>query len=224
MITALRVPSGAADARWRICVALLALGLLAPRVAHAELYTFIDADGVVHFTNVADAGGGGARKPVPVTKATNTFDWRDELGAWRKIHRVDVRTYDSLIVEAAQYYSLPAPFIKAIIAAESSFEPTAVSPAGALGLMQLIPKTAAEVFVKDPFDARANIFGGTRYLRLLANRFGGDLRLTVAAYNAGPAAVDKVRDVPEIQETRRYVQRVLVLYKHYLAHWSQEIP
>ena len=112
--------------------------------------------------------------------------------------------------------------MKAVVAVESSFEPGAVSPRGAQGLMQLIPPTAAEMFVQDPFDARDNVYGGARYLRILANRFAGDLRRTIAAYNAGPINVEKAKDVPPIDETRLYVQRVLAVYKHYVSNWRPE--
>jgi soluble lytic murein transglycosylase-like protein len=119
---------------------------------------------------------------------------------------------------------LPPALVKAVIAAESAFDPRAVSKAGALGLMQLMPQTAREMRVGDVFDPRTNIFGGTRYLRLMANRFAGDVRRTAAAYNAGPEAVERSRDIPNIPETRTYVQRVLKLYRHYLQNWRPEQP
>lgn len=191
--------------------------LAVPSVAHAELFTFVDAEGVVHFTNLPNDP---RYKPYQVEKTHNSFQWKDDLGTLRTVHRVDITTYDALIREAARYYSLPPSLVKAVVAVESSFEPKAVSPAGALGLMQLIPRTAEEMQVQDTFDARDNIYGGTRYLRVLANHFAGDLRKTIAAYNAGPTAVTRAGDVPNFEETRRYVQRVLTLYRHYLAHWE----
>ena len=112
--------------------------------------------------------------------------------------------------------------MKAVVAAESSFEPAAVSPAGAQGLMQLMPATAREMKVRDAFDPRANIFGGCRYLRLMANRFAGDVRLTAAAYNAGSEAVERAKGVPPFDETETYVKRVLKLYHHYLKTWALE--
>lgn len=179
--------------------------------ARAELYSFTDDEGVIHFTNIPND------PRFRTVGGDNTFEWKDDLGVLRRVHKVDVTRYDAVIREAARYYSLPPALVKAVIAVESSFEPTAVSHAGAQGLMQLIPSTAAEMLVRDVFDARQNIYGGTRYLRVLANQFGGDVRLTIAAYNAGPKAVERKRDVPAIEETRRYVQRVLTLYRHYLA-------
>jgi len=96
-----------------------------------------------------------------------------------------------------------------------------VSRAGAMGLMQLMPLTARSMGVFDPFDPRQNILAGARYLRILANRFKGDLVLTVAAYNAGEGAVDKYEGIPPYKETQRYVRRVL---KHYYAYRGGSTP
>ncbi len=188
-------------------------------IAHAELYSYTDDDGVIHFTNLPDDP---RYEPQQVDKRQNSFEWRDDLGTLRQVHKVDVKKYDDLIVEAARYYSLPAAIVKAVVAVESSFEAGAVSPKGAQGLMQLMAETAKKMFVKDVFDARDNIYGGSRYLRVLANRFDGDLRRTVAAYNCGPQAVERFGDVPPFEETRMYVKRVLALYRHYLANWRPE--
>ncbi len=104
------------------------------------------------------------------------------------------------------------------MAVESNFDPAAVSEKGAMGLMQLMPMTAREMFVQDPFDPAQNIEGGARYLRILANQYGGDPLKTLAAYNAGPDAVRRAgEDVPNIPETRAYVRRVLDLYRAYKA-------
>lgn len=205
--------------RWiLILVGLSGVGLLlAPPAARAAVYSFTDAQGVVHFTNIPDDPRYRLHR---LDHTHNTFDWTDHLGTLRKIHRVDVRRYDALITAAAQYYSLPPALVKAVVAVESSFEPAAVSPAGAQGLMQLLPKTARAMQVRDVFDPRENIYGGTRYLRILANRFAGDVRRTIAAYNAGPDAVQAADGVPNFDETQRYVQRVLRLYRHYLEHWK----
>jgi soluble lytic murein transglycosylase-like protein len=103
--------------------------------------------------------------------------------------------------------------IKAIIKAESNFNPTAISPKGAQGLMQLMPATARDLQVADPFDPQANITGGTKYLRSLLESFGWDIELSLAAYNAGPGNVKKT--VPNIPETREYVAKVLGNYQSY---------
>lgn len=192
---------------------LLAL-VIWPLTARAELYSYTTSDGVVHFTNVPP------KRTQEVPTAKNTYLWEDEAGVVQKLHRVDMNVFDPIVFAAATYYALPPALVKAVIAVESGFEPRAVSPAGALGLMQLLPSTARQMFVEDCFDATDNIYGGTRYLRILANRFGGDLRLTLAAYNAGPEVVDRVKGVPNIPETQTYVRRVLVLYQHYLTTWK----
>ena len=197
-----------------LCVPLVLLCAV-PNTARADVYTWTDDEGVIHFTNIPQDP---RARPVRRDDRTNTFDWRDGLGAMRRVHRVDVTEFDPHILDAARYYSLPAALVKAVVAAESAFEPAAVSTAGAQGLMQLMPRTAREMQVGDPFDPRANVFGGARYLRLMANRFGGDIRLAAAAYNAGPEAVERAGGVvPDIAETRTYVQRVLKLYTYYLG-------
>lgn len=114
----------------------------------------------------------------------------------------------SVIEEASAETGLPMALIDAVIRTESGYRPQALSRAGAVGLMQLMPKTARDLGVEDPFDPRANVIGGARYLRKMIDRFGS-LRLAVAAYNAGPKLVAKNRAVPNIVETRRYVDVVL---------------
>ncbi|MEM7448631.1 MAG: lytic transglycosylase domain-containing protein [Myxococcota bacterium] len=131
------------------------------------------------------------------------------------------RRYDEYIREAARLYQLPVSFIRAVIRVESDFNPHVVSRAGAMGLMQLMPQTARRMGVVDPFDPRQNILGGTRYLRILANLFHGDLVLTVAAYNAGEGAVSRYQGVPPYAETRRYVGRVLKRYYSPSGNQSQ---
>ncbi len=114
------------------------------------------------------------------------------------------------ILKAAQKYDLPVNLIKSVIRAESNFQVKAVSHAGAQGLMQLMPDTAEELGVKNPFNIAENIDGGSRYLRKMLDRFGGDLKLALAAYNAGPEAVIKYGGkVPPYRETQQYVNRVL---------------
>jgi len=105
--------------------------------------------------------------------------------------------------------------IRAVILEESNYDPRAVSGAGAQGLMQLIPETAMRMQIRDAFDPRENIFGGTRYLRVLANMFNGDLALTIAGYNAGEAAVVRFAGIPPFEETQNYVVRVESNYRRY---------
>ena len=116
--------------------------------------------------------------------------------------------YNDAIAEAASRYRLDPNLIRAIIHAESAFNPFAVSSAGALGLMQLMPEVAEELDVLDPFDPRQNILGGSRYLRDLLDRHHGNVDLAVASYNAGPGAVARYRGIPPYRETRNYVKTV----------------
>lgn len=125
----------------------------------------------------------------------------------------DGMPYARAVQQAAYHYRLPEPLVWAVIKAESNFANVATSSAGAQGLMQLMPRTADAMGVGDAFDPVQNIFGGARYLRYLANRFDGDLRLTIAAYNAGPGAVRKHGGVPPYRETRTYLERVLHFYR-----------
>ena len=125
-----------------------------------------------------------------------------------------VRTYDDLIKRASRRHGVPAALVKAVIHAESAFNPRAVSPKGAMGLMQLMPATAQQLGVAKPFHASQNVQGGTRYLRSLHERYGNWTH-TLAAYNAGPTAVDHYRGVPPYTETRQYVKRVLSYYRRY---------
>ena len=122
--------------------------------------------------------------------------------------------YDGLIDEAATLYDLEAPLIRAVIRAESQFNPLAVSRAGAMGLMQLMPRVAEELGVANPFDPRENIMAGARLLRRLLDHHRGNVALTLASYNAGPAAVAQHGNrVPPFRETRRYVKRIIAWLK-----------
>jgi soluble lytic murein transglycosylase-like protein len=122
---------------------------------------------------------------------------------------------NALIASSAAAYQVDPSLVTAIVANESGFSASAVSSAGAQGLMQLMPQTAAGLGVADPFDPAQNIRGGTRYLRGLLDRFGGDIERAVAAYNAGPGAVEKYGGVPPYVQT--YVRNVLASYEKYRA-------
>ena len=202
-------------------LACVALPMLAPSHAQADIYTFTDEDGVVHFTNTPPPRQRRGVRVVMRTREARTDD-APRAGGGTRDRSVDrYRRYDAYIREAATLYRLPEAFIRAVIRVESDYNIGALSRVGAQGLMQLMPGTAARMGVRDAFDARQNILGGTRYLRILANGFRGDLILTIAAYNAGEGAVVRHRGVPPYAETQRYVQRVLGWYYRYLQEEQQ---
>jgi soluble lytic murein transglycosylase-like protein len=204
----------------RLLLAAMWVAVLAvPVTARADIFTYTDAEGVVHFTNApvngakayepnADALGFGGQAEV---RYANT----PRMWTPASVKNDKAARYQDLMNRAARRYRLPVALVKAVTAAESGFNPAAQSHAGACGLMQLMPGTAAEMQVKDIFDPEQNVMGGARYLRYLINHFDGDVKLAVAAYNAGPNIVSKVKRVPNIPETKGYVKRVLSLYRGY---------
>jgi soluble lytic murein transglycosylase-like protein len=119
--------------------------------------------------------------------------------------------YDDIVDEAAATYGIDAQLIKAVMQAESAFNAMAVSPVGALGLMQLMPDVATELGVTDPMDPRQNIMAGSKYLKQLLTSHNGNVRLALASYNAGPGNVAKYRAIPPFKETRNYVKKVTAL-------------
>ena len=122
--------------------------------------------------------------------------------------------YDAIIRDASRTYRIPVAFIKGVIRVESNYHPHVVSHAGAMGLMQLMPATARYLGVSDPFDPKQNIFGGTKLLRMLTNKYNGDINLLLSAYNAGEGAVARYDGIP-YNQTREYVRKVYRFYKLY---------
>jgi len=185
--------------------------------ASADIFQYTDADGVLHFTNVKNDAryriysrgdrplhaNGYAGGPVGIAVPPSDHD----LARFTR--------YDEWIHEAATLYQIPEQLVRAVIKVESDYDPRAVSVSGARGLMQLMPDTAMRLEVRDIDDPRENIFGGTRFLRILANDFNGDLELTVAAYNAGGEAVRTYRGIPPFAQTRGYVVKVTHYYRRY---------
>lgn len=123
--------------------------------------------------------------------------------------------FDPIINEAAQKYNLDPDFLKAVIKQESGFNPKATSWVGAMGLMQLMPETAKDLGVKNGYDPADNVMGGAKYLRQQMDTFGGDMRKTLAAYNAGPGAVQKYGGIPPYKETQNYVANIMAIYEGY---------
>jgi soluble lytic murein transglycosylase-like protein len=171
--------------------------------AHADIYKHIDREGVLHLTNVPSD---------PSVKYVMVMREKRILFS----SRLDVAKYDQLIARAADKFNLDHALIKAVIKAESNFNHRAVSPVGAQGLMQLMPKTASSLNVDDSFHPEKNIEGGARYLSYLLKTYKGNLSLALAAYNAGEKAVAKYNyNIPPYRETQNYVRRVLSFYRDY---------
>jgi len=186
-----------------LCVAGVALS----GPSQADIYKTVGADGVISFTNTPKKGSSLVARSEAKVSARMPAD-----GSPERFGR-----YDEHIRQAAVLYQIPEELVRAVIRVESDFDPRAVSPANARGLMQLIPATAERMLVTDVFDPRQNIFGGVRYLRVLANLFNGDIELTIAAYNAGEGAVIRHGGIPPYPETVDYVKRVLTNYRYYRA-------
>lgn len=176
-----------------------------PASSRADIYRTVGADGVISFTNSKSPGGKLYQKTQDKPQVFLPADTSPER----------YTRYDDWIREAGALYQIPEALIRAVIRVESDFDPRAVSPANARGLMQMIPETAERMLVSDVFDPRQNIFGGVRYLRVLANTFNGDLSLTIAAYNAGEGAVMRYGGIPPYPETQDYVVRVIGYYQQY---------
>ncbi|MBW1708559.1 MAG: lytic transglycosylase domain-containing protein [Deltaproteobacteria bacterium] len=169
-----------------------------------SVYTYKDSRGVIHFTD------------APTDARFKLFRVYGDRGRVKpKTYRVNLAEIQKHVKAAAKAYRLDPALIKAIIKAESAFDPFAVSLAGARGLMQLMPETAAEMKVKDSFNPQDNIFGGSKYLRHLLDRYDGNLKLALAAYNLGPKRIIPDSKIPPVRETRQYIQRVIQYYRDY---------
>ena len=182
---------------------LLSVALsLAAFPVQAEVYQYIDANGTISLTNVPND---------PRYKRVLS-----ELPRSRSI--ISVGELEPVIARHSRAHRLHPALIRAVIKTESDFDPLAVSRAGAIGLMQLMPQTAARLDVRDSYNPDENIGGGTKYLRQLLDRFNGNLPLALAAYNAGEHAVERYQGLPPIPETRQYVFKVLGYYRTFLTN------
>lgn len=175
--------------------------------AYSDVYKYIDENGVACYT---DAPMG--KKTVKVLKEQKTFSKQvkaDEVAGSSAINR----DYSGFVRQAAAKYEIEPDLIHAVIKTESNGNHRAVSSKGAMGLMQLMPSTAYDMNVANPFNPEENIEGGTKYLKQLLEKFNGDLTLALAAYNAGPKTVERYGSVPPISETRQYVKKIISLVK-----------
>ena len=208
---------------WTIKSIFLILILLLPASAYADIYRYETENGevilttqprkdlklieVIRDSKPSNASASGTQKagisPRRIAASNSASGTTDNS-----------HNYDAYIAEASRLYNIPEAFIKAVIKIESNFNPRAVSRVGAMGLMQLMPATAAHMNVEDPFDPRQNILGGTKYLRRLADRYDGDINLVLSGYHAGPGNVEKAGGIP-FEKTRDYVKNVYSWYIKY---------
>ncbi len=202
------------------CLLLLLVSLTLPMVAQAALYTYVDDNGLRHYTNVPNDARARVIKlsdhrnvlSRPRVRITHTR----HPGRHRSTGRpATTQSLENHILRVSMEHRVDPLLIKAIIKTESNFNQFAVSSHGAQGLMQLMPETAKDLQVTDPFDAYQNISAGTRYFRNLLDTFSGNIRLSLAAYNAGPGRVARLGAIPRIPETIDYVRTVL---RHYRAY------
>lgn len=181
-------------------IVVVFLAVCLPAAAEAQIYSWRDADGRLVLSD------------RPLGKVARTFAVR-EAGTVRSTRSMPVASirsdqYDRLIAAHATENGIRPELVRAVIQTESAFNPFARSVKGAMGLMQLMPETASELGVLNPFDPAENIGAGVRYLRQLLDRYGNNEELALAAYNAGPGAVDRYGAIPPYRETRRYVEKV----------------
>jgi soluble lytic murein transglycosylase-like protein len=196
--------------RLLIKAAMLPL-LIGPAILQAEVYKWVDENGIVSFSNIAPP----SNQDYQVLKfPCYAADPKCRSVSWEKVP-LNTQAFRNEIEAAARFSAVEESLIRAIIHAESAYQPDAQSPKGAQGLMQLMPATQQELRVSDPFDPALNIDGGARYLSDLLLEFNGDVGLAAAAYNAGSSAVKKYGGVPPYEETREYVRRVRILYRRY---------
>ena len=175
-----------------IVLSLISIACSFSALSHADIYKYVDEDGVIHLTNMPK--GDHYRKIM----SENIVHTRD--------------SYNHIIRTASFKYGIEPSLIKALITVESNWDSYAVSKKGAIGLMQIMPATATDMQIINPYDPEQNIEAGTRYLRFMLNRFKGNLDMALAAYNAGPTTVEKSGGVPAIAETREYIKKVLSIH------------
>ncbi len=198
--------------RLHASVVMLFAVLLLSQSSSADIYRYEDPDGTLHFTDApTDRKFKIFMRDIEKDKRLRTTFGIGKLSR-------NPAEFDSLISSYANQYGVPKSLVKAVIHAESGYNPNAVSSKGAAGLMQLMPGTAQHLKVSDSFNPSDNIRGGVRYLKFLLDTFKGDVTLALAAYNAGLTKVAKYGGVPPYEETRNYVSKVLNYQKSYMSN------
>jgi len=194
--------------KWRLLLCALLI-MLITNLARADIYKYEDEEGVMHFTDTPTHRG--FKVFIKDLKKDRKLRTNFRLTGFSR----NPEEFDPIINTLSSEYGVDKSLVKAVIHAESGYNPNALSPKGASGLMQLMPGTARDLKVGNAFDPRDNIRGGVRYLRFLLDTFRGDVSLALAAYNAGLAKVSKYGGIPPYEETRNYVSRVLSYQKSY---------
>ncbi len=177
-----------------------------PKV-QAEPYLRIQKNGVVYYY-FSNRGNNFNRQPSVISK-------RSRIIGPPAPYKLSLQELEPLVQEASRHHNLPPPLIKAVIRVESNFNPAATSPKGAQGLMQLMPGTAEQLQVTNPYDIKENVWAGTRYLGMLLQKFNNNLPMALAAYNAGPERVRQYQDIPPIKETQGFVRDVCTNFLQY---------
>jgi soluble lytic murein transglycosylase-like protein len=178
--------------------------------AFADIFLYVDKEGVMHFSNAPSQG----RYRVYMRESSGSSPFVAS-------YKPDTDKYDNFISESCRLHGVDFALVKAVIRAESSFDPYAISIKGAEGLMQLMPETSKRLNVANPFNPQQNIAGGVQYLKYLLDRFNADLKLCLAAYNAGETTVTQVNGIPNYRETKKYIAEVLRYYQEYKKKSSQ---
>lgn len=179
--------------------------------AVADIFVYVDQNGVMHFSN------------VPTHNRYRVYMKEGTTVTVLSPTKPDTDKYDLIISNTCNLHGVDFALVKAIIRAESAFDPYAISSKGAEGLMQLMPQTSKMLNVANPFDPEENIKGGVKYLKYLLERFNNDLKLSLAAYNAGETVVAQVNGIPNYRETKNYVAEVLRYYQEYKRRSQQEV-
>ncbi len=193
---------------WNVLFLSLLAVMFSGIPAFADIYIYVDKNGVKRFTNTPSSPN------YRLYMKGNTGS--TVISTTKKKYSGRSDQFDGLIDKASRDYGVSPRLLKSIIKVESNFNPEAVSKKGAKGLMQIMPQNFSLLDINDPADPYQNIMGGTRYLKQMLEKYNNDLHLALAAYNAGPAAVDKYNDIPPYRETKDYVRKV----KHYFENYA----